>query len=86
MPEPAPQRFGEPAQQGMQGVEIVAVAGEDVGDPKLRFHFRREHRPGVDAPALGPEQSSPSAEDGAQLALGDLGDLTDPLQLVLVEP
>lgn len=85
MPEPPPQRFGEPAQQGMQGVEIVGVGGEDVGDPILRFHFRREHRPGVDAPALGPEQSSPHAEDGAQLALGDLGDLPDPLQLVLIE-
>jgi hypothetical protein len=86
MPEPAAQRFGEPAQQAMQDVEIVAVGGEDVGDPILRFHFRREHRPGVDAPALGPEQPSPRAEDGTQLALGDPGDLTDPLQLVLVEP
>jgi len=86
MPEPPAQRFGEPAQQGMQGVEIVGVGGEDVGDPILRFHFRREHRPGVDAPALGAEQSTPRAEDGAQLALGDLGDLTDPFQLVFVEP
>ncbi|HJR35520.1 MAG TPA: hypothetical protein VJ817_11260 [Gemmatimonadales bacterium] len=86
MPEPAAQRFGEPAQQGMQDVEIVGVGGEDVGDPILRFHFRREYRPGVDAPAAGPEQTSPRPEDGTQLALGDLGDLTDPLQLVLVEP
>ena len=86
MPEPAAQRFGEPAQQGMQEVEVVGVGGEDVGDPILRFHLRREHRPGVDAPAPGPEQPSPRAEDGTQLALGDLGDLTDPLQLVLVEP
>jgi hypothetical protein len=86
MPEPAAQRFGEPAQQGMQGAEIVGVGGEDVGDPILRFHFRREHRPGVDAPALGAEQPSPRPEDGAQLALGDPGDLTDPFQLVLVEP
>ena len=85
MPEPAAQCFGEPTQQGMQDVEIVGVGGEDVGDPVLRFHFRREHRPGVDAPALGAEQSSPRPEDGTQLALGDLGDLTDPLQLVLVE-
>jgi hypothetical protein len=86
MAEPAAQRFGEPAEQGMQDVEIVGVGGEDVGDPILRFHLWREHRPGVDAPAPGPEQPSPRAEDGAQLALGDLGDLTDPLQLVLVEP
>jgi hypothetical protein len=86
MPEPPAQRFGEPAQQGMEDVEIVGVGGEDVGDAILRFHLRREHRPGVDAPALGAEQPSPRAEDGTQLALGDLGDLTDPLQLVLVEP
>ena len=86
MPEPTAQRFGEPAQQGMQGVEVVSVGGEDVGDPVLRFHLRREHRPGVDAPAPGPEQPSPRAEDGAQLALGELGDLTDSLQLVFVEP
>jgi hypothetical protein len=86
MPEPSAQRFSEPAQQGMQSGEIVGVGGEDVGDPILRFHFRREHRPGVDAPALGAEQPSPRAENGAQLALGDLGDLTNPFQLVLVEP
>ncbi|HSE51649.1 MAG TPA: hypothetical protein VLB00_05645, partial [Gemmatimonadales bacterium] len=86
MPEPPAQRFGEPAQQGMQGDEIVGVGGQDVGDPILRFYFRREHRPGVDAPAPGPEQPSPRAEDGTQLALGDLGDLADPLQLVLIEP
>jgi hypothetical protein len=86
MPEPPAQRFGEPAQQGMQSAEIVGVGGEDVGDPVLRLYFRWEHRPGIDAPAPGPEQPSPRAEDGTQLALGDLGDLTDPLQLVLVEP
>lgn len=86
MPEPPPQRFGQPAQQGIQGAEIVGVGGEDVGDPILRFHLRREYRPGIDPPALGAEQPPPRAEDGAQLALGDLGDLADPLQLVLVEP
>jgi len=86
MPEPPAQRFGKPAQQGMQGAQIVGVGGENVGDPILRFHLRWEHRPGINAPALGAEQPSPRAEDGTQLALGDLGDLTDPLQLVLVEP
>ena len=86
MPEPPTQRLGEPAQQGMQSVEIVGVGGENMGDPILRLHFGREHRPGIDAPAPGPEQPAPRAEDRTQLALGDLGDLTDPLQLVLVEP
>ena len=86
MPEPPAQRFGEPAQQGMQKVQIVGVGSEDVGDPILRLHFGREHRPGVNAPALGAEQPSPCAEDGAEVALSDLGDLADPLQLILVEP
>lgn len=86
MPKPPAQRFGEPAQQGMQKVQIVGVGGEGVGDPVLRFYFGREHRPGVNAPALGAELPSPCAEDGTEVALRDLGDLADPFQLVLVEP
>jgi len=57
-----------------------------MGQAILRFHFRRQHRPGVDAVALCPKQPTPRAKDGAELTLGDLGHLADPIELVLVEP
>ena len=70
----------------MQHPEIVGVGAEGVGEAVLGLHFRREHRPRVDAAGLGAEQPSPGSEDGAELALGDRRDLADPLQLVFVEP
>jgi hypothetical protein len=70
----------------VQDAEIIGIGGERMGQAILRFHFRRQHRPGVDAVALRPKQPAPRAKDGAEPALGDLGHLADPIELVLVEP
>jgi hypothetical protein len=70
----------------MQHALVVGVGGEGVGEAVLGLHFRREHRPRVDAAGLGAEQPPPASEDGAELALCDRRDLADPLQLVFVEP
>jgi len=84
-PQPQALGFGEPAQQRVQDAEIVGVGGECMGHAVLRSHFRRQHRPRIDAAALRREQPSPGAEDRAQLTLGDLGHLADPLELIFVE-
>jgi hypothetical protein len=84
--EPPAQPLGEPAEQVVQHAEIVAVGGQGVGEAVFRPHFRRQHRPRVNAAGLGAEQPSPAPEDGAELALGNGRDLPDPLELVLVEP
>lgn len=84
--EPPPQRFGEPAQQGVQDVLVVGVGGERVREAVFRPDLGGEHRPRVDAPAPGAKQPPPRAEDGAELALGDSGHLADPLELIFVEP
>ena len=70
----------------MQHVAVVGVGGEGVGEPVLGPRFRRQHRPRVDAAHLGAKQPAPAPEDGAELGLRDGRDLTDPLELVLVEP
>ena len=85
-PEPPALRFSEPAQQRVQDAEIVGIGGEGMGQAVFRLHFRRQHRPRVDSPALRPKQPAPRAEHGAELALGDLGHLADSLELIFVEP
>ena len=85
-PEPPAQRLGEPAEQAVQHAEVVGVGGEGVGEPVLGPRFRRQHRSRVDAAHLGAKQPAPAPEDGAELGLRDGRDLTDPLELVLVEP
>jgi hypothetical protein len=70
----------------MQLAQIVGVGGKGMDQPVFRFDFRRQHRAGVDAPALGRERPPSSSKDCAELAFADRGDLTDPLQLILVQP
>ena len=84
-PELAPQRLGQPAEQGVQHAEVVGVGGEGVGESILRLHLGGQHRPRVDPACLRAKQPPPAAEHGAQLALADGGDLPDPLELIFVE-
>ncbi len=53
---------------------------------ELGLLLGREHRPRIDAPRLRPQHAAGAAEDGAERALGDGGDLADEIELVVVEP
>ena len=70
----------------MQHAEIVGVGGQRVGDVKLGLPLGRQHRARIDAARLRPERAAGAAEDGAERALGDGGDLADEIELIVVEP
>jgi len=53
---------------------------------KLRLPFGRQHRPRVDALGPSPERAAFAAEDGAERALGNGGNLTDEIELVILQP
>lgn len=70
----------------MQHTQVVGVGGQRMGKAILGPNLGRQHRPGIDAARPRAEQPSPGPEDRAELALGDGRDLSDPFELILVEP
>jgi hypothetical protein len=70
----------------VQYAKIIGVADESVNQVKLRLLLRWQHRARVDALRPSPEHPAVPPEDGTERTLGNVRNLPDEIELIILQP